>query len=251
VAEAIEARAGTFFLKVEEAARHFAVDTPAFKDTLVDHQFYYQDLRSSCRSVKHLSAEDLRTYVLPGGCEVSCGVRLQWHTGPGRRAKSNSGHFMRIVLQRVKSARVDVAGQTVGSIGSGLLILLGVTQTDREEDADYLADKVVQLRIFPDEAGRMNRSLLDARGALLVVSQFTLYGDCRKGRRPSFDHAAGAEQARALYEYFTERLRLSNVAVETGVFQAEMEVHLINDGPVTFLLDSKRGLTEHSSPGAK
>jgi D-aminoacyl-tRNA deacylase len=247
VAEAIEPRAGTFFLEVEEAARHFAVDTAAFKDTLVDHQFYYQDLRSSCRSVNHLSAADLRTYVLPGGCEVSCRPRAQWHTGPGRRAQSN---FMRVVLQRVKSARVDVAGLTVGSIGSGLLILLGVTQTDREEDADYLADKVVQLRIFPDEAGRMNRSLVEARGALLVVSQFTLYGDCRKGRRPSFDHAAGPEQARALYEYFTRQLRLRNVAVETGVFQAEMEVHLINDGPVTFLLDSKRGLTEHSSTEA-
>jgi D-aminoacyl-tRNA deacylase len=153
---------------------------------------------------------------------------------------------MRLVLQRVKNARVDVAGQTVGSIGSGLLILLGVTQTDREEDADYLADKVVQLRIFPDEAGRMNRSLLEARGALLVVSQFTLYGDCRKGRRPSFDHAAPPEQARALYEYFTQRLRSRDVAVETGVFQAEMEVHLVNDGPVTFLLDSKRGVPEHS-----
>jgi D-aminoacyl-tRNA deacylase len=97
---------------------------------------------------------------------------------------------MRIVLQRAKSARVDIAGETVGSIGVGLVILLGVTQTDQEQDARYLADKVIQLRIFPDEAGRMNRSLLEAGGALLVVSQFTLYGDCRKGRRPSFDHAA-------------------------------------------------------------
>src|SRR5277367_6561334 len=113
--------------------------------------------------------------------------------------ESRSGHFMRIVLQRVKSARVDVAGQTVGSIESGLLIFLGVTQADREEDADYLADKVVQLRIFPDEAGRMNRSLIEAGGALLVISQFTLYGDCRKGRRPGFDQAAPPDQARALY----------------------------------------------------
>ena len=108
------------------------------------------------------------------------------------------GAIMRIVLQRVKSARVDVAGETVGSIGAGLLILLGVTQTDNQADADYLTDKVVRLRIFPDEARRMNRSLLEARGAVLVVSQFTLYGDCRKGRRPSFDHAAPPEQARAL-----------------------------------------------------
>jgi D-aminoacyl-tRNA deacylase len=152
---------------------------------------------------------------------------------------------LRIVLQRVKSARVDVAGETAGSIGAGLVILLGVTQTDRPQDAEYLADKVIQLRIFSDEAGRMNRSLLEARGALLVVSQFTLYGDCRKGRRPSFDHAAGPEQARSLYEHFIERLKLSNVRVETGVFQAEMEVHLINDGPVTFILDSKRNVADH------
>ena len=119
------------------------------------------------------------------------------------------------------------------------MILLGITQTDQERDARYLADKVIQLRIFPDEAGRMNRSLLEAGGALLVVSQFTLYGDCRKGRRPSFDHAAPPEQARALYECFIQHLKSSNIAVETGVFQAEMEVHLINDGPVTFILDSK------------
>ena len=152
---------------------------------------------------------------------------------------------MRIVLQRAKSARVDIAGETVGSIGIGLVILLGVTQTDQEQDARYLADKVMQLRIFPDEAGRMNRSLLEAGGALLVVSQFTLYGDCRKGRRPSFDHAAPPEQARTLYECFIQHLKSSNIAVETGVFQAEMEIHLINDGPVTFILDSKRSLAEH------
>ena len=146
---------------------------------------------------------------------------------------------MRIILQRVKNARVDVAGETVGSIGPGLLIFLGVTHGDRNEDAEYLADKVIQLRIFADEAGRMNRSLLEVQGALLVVSQFTLYGDCRKGRRPSFDNAAGPEQARALYEFFIERLRSRNIAVESGVFQAEMEIHLINDGPVTFILDSR------------
>ena len=147
---------------------------------------------------------------------------------------------MRIVLQRVKSARVDVAGETVGAIGVGLAILLGVTQTDKKEDAEYLADKVVKLRIFPDEAGRMNRSLEEAGGSLLVVSQFTLYGDCRKGRRPSFDHAAPPEQARVLYDYFIQHLKSSNIAVETGVFQAEMEIHLTNDGPVTFIIDSKR-----------
>lgn len=146
---------------------------------------------------------------------------------------------MRIVLQRVTRAHVEIAGQTVGSISVGLVVLVGVTHSDREADAQYLADKVIQLRIFPDEAGRMNRSLLDAQGALLVVSQFTLYGDCRKGRRPSFDDAARPEQARVLYDYFIQCLKSRNVAVETGVFQAEMEIHLINDGPVTFILESK------------
>jgi D-tyrosyl-tRNA(Tyr) deacylase len=150
-------------------------------------------------------------------------------------------YCMRIVLQRVARAHVEVAGETVGSIGAGLLILLGVTHRDTREDADYLASKVIQLRIFPDDARRMNRSLLDAGGELLVVSQFTLYGDCRKGRRPSFDHAAAPEHARGLYEYFVQRLKTSNVTVATGVFQAEMEIHLVNDGPVTFVLDSQVG----------
>jgi D-tyrosyl-tRNA(Tyr) deacylase len=150
---------------------------------------------------------------------------------------------MRIVLQRVTRAHVEVAGETVGSIGPGLVLLLAVTHSDIREDADYLASKVIQLRIFPDHARRMNRSLLDAGGALLVVSQFTLYGDCRKGRRPSFDQAASPEQARALYEYFIERVRSSNITVATGVFQAEMEIHLVNDGPVTFVLDSKADAT--------
>jgi D-tyrosyl-tRNA(Tyr) deacylase len=149
-------------------------------------------------------------------------------------------HGMRIVLQRVTRAHVEVAGETVGSIGAGLVILLGVTHQDTREDADYLASKVIQLRVFPDDAGRMNRSLLDAGGALLVVSQFTLYGDCRKGRRPGFDQAASPEHARGLYEYFVQRLESSNVTVATGVFQAEMEIHLVNDGPVTFVLDSTR-----------
>ena|ERR1700734_4131646 len=146
---------------------------------------------------------------------------------------------MRIVLQRVTGAHVEVAGETVGAIGCGLVILLGVTHRDTHEDADYLAAKVIQLRIFADAEGKMNRSLLDTGGALLVVSQFTLYGDCRKGRRPGFDRAAHPEHARALYEYFVERLKLSNVKVETGVFQAEMQVTLVNDGPVTFILESK------------
>ena len=149
---------------------------------------------------------------------------------------------MKAVLQRVKNAHVDVAGATVDAIGPGLVILLGVARTDTQEDADYLVDKTVHLRIFPDEAGRMNRSIVEIGGAFLVVSQFTLYGDCKKGRRPSFDEAAPGEQARELYEYFVSHLKSSNIIVETGVFQAEMEVHLVNDGPVTIILDSKATL---------
>ena len=148
---------------------------------------------------------------------------------------------MRVVLQRVRDAHVDVDGVPVGTIGRGLVILLGVTHTDTPAEADYLVDRILHLRIFRDEEGRMNRSIVETEGALLVVSQFTLYGSCKKGRRPSFDQAARPEQARALYDYFVERLRLSNRKVETGVFQAEMEVHLVNDGPVTFILDSPTG----------
>jgi len=148
---------------------------------------------------------------------------------------------MRVVLQRVKEAHVDVAGATVGSISTGLLILFGVTSIDTRQDADYLANKIISLRIFPDDEHRMNRSILEVGGSLLVVSQFTLYGDCRKGRRPSFDQAAPPEQARQLYEYFIERLSSRNIIVQTGVFQAEMQIHLVNDGPVTFVLDSPDG----------
>ena len=145
---------------------------------------------------------------------------------------------MRLVLQRVTEARVEVAGETVGAISTGLLIFCGIASTDTQQDAEYLADKAIYLRIFQDEERRMNRSILDVGGSLLVVSQFTLYGDCRKGRRPSFDQAAPPEQARQLYEYFVERLTSRNINVQTGVFQAEMQVHLVNDGPVTFVLDS-------------
>jgi D-tyrosyl-tRNA(Tyr) deacylase len=133
-----------------------------------------------------------------------------------------------------------VDGATVGSIRTGLLVLVGVTASDTPKDAEYLADKIVHLRIFPDDVRRMNRSLLEAQAALLVISQFTLYGDCRKGRRPSFDQAAPPDQANALYQYLVERLRSSNTLVETGVFQAEMQVYLVNDGPVTFVLDSNK-----------
>jgi D-tyrosyl-tRNA(Tyr) deacylase len=147
---------------------------------------------------------------------------------------------MRIVVQRVTEAHVEVDGETVGAIGRGLLVLVGVAKPDTPADADYLAGKVVGLRIFPDGTGKMNRSVLEAGGALLVISQFTLYGDCRKGRRPSFDMAAGAEQARALYERFLEACQARNVPVRSGVFQASMAVHLVNDGPVTIICESSR-----------
>ena len=143
-------------------------------------------------------------------------------------------------MQRVKEARVEVEGSTVGQIGPGLLVLLGVTASDDEKIAAHLAGKIVNLRIFPDDAGRMNRSVQDIGGSVLVVSQFTLYGDCRKGRRPSFDDAAPPDQARQLYEFFVSLLRNTQLQVQTGIFQAEMQVHLINDGPVTFVLDSNQ-----------
>jgi len=145
---------------------------------------------------------------------------------------------MRAVVQRVSQAKVEVDATVSGEIGPGLLVLLGVTKSDTSSDADFLVEKITNLRIFPDDAGKMNRSLLDTGGALLVVSQFTLYGDCRKGRRPSFDSAAPAEQARALYEYFVSVARGTGMKVETGVFQADMAVSLVNDGPVTLIVDS-------------
>ena len=148
---------------------------------------------------------------------------------------------MRALLQRVTQASVVVEGAVVGEIGAGLLILLGVAKPDTNADAAFLVDKVLNLRIFPDAEGKMNRSLLDTQGSLLVVSQFTLYGDCRKGRRPGFDAAAPAEQARALYESFVEIARRSGLRVETGVFQAHMEVALVNDGPVTLMLETNEG----------
>ncbi len=145
---------------------------------------------------------------------------------------------MRIVLQRVAEAGVFVSDHTVGAIGYGLLALLGISRDDLAEDADYLLDKLLHLRIFPDQDGKMNRDIREAGGSLLVVSQFTLYGDCRKGRRPSFDRAAPPAQAQALYDYFVAAARRGPVPVQTGIFQAMMKVHLVNDGPVTLLLDS-------------
>ena len=145
---------------------------------------------------------------------------------------------MRAVAQRVSRASVEVDGSIVGEIGAGLLVLLGVAKTDTAADADFLAAKIVNLRIFSDDAGKMNRSVLESGGDLLVVSQFTLYGDCRKGRRPSFDEAAPAELARELYERFVSAARLNGARVATGVFQAHMAVSLVNDGPVTLLVES-------------
>jgi D-aminoacyl-tRNA deacylase len=145
---------------------------------------------------------------------------------------------MRLVLQRVSEASVSVGGVTVGSIRAGLLILAGMAKSDTISEVDYLSEKVLGLRIFPDSSGKMNRNIVDAGGSLLVVSQFTLYGDCRKGRRPSFDEAAAPEQAQSLYNHLVEKLRDGPVPVETGVFQAMMEVHLVNHGPVTILMDT-------------
>ena len=147
---------------------------------------------------------------------------------------------MRIVLQRVVEARVEVDGEVTGAIGRGFLLLLGVGADDSEKDADYLVNKTLSLRVFNDEHGKMNLSVQDVAGGVLVVSQFTLYGDLRKGRRPSFDRAAAPEKARALYEYFVRQLAATGVPVATGVFQAEMKVHLVNDGPVTFIYDAAK-----------
>jgi D-aminoacyl-tRNA deacylase len=148
---------------------------------------------------------------------------------------------MRAVIQRVSRASVRVDGELTGEIGKGLLVLLGVAQDDSKSDADYLAEKVAGLRIFEDEAGKMNLSVAEARGAVLAVSQFTLFGDVRRGKRPSFDAAARPEQAKALYEHFVERIRASRLRCETGRFQEMMEVELVNDGPVTILVDSRKG----------
>ena len=143
------------------------------------------------------------------------------------------------VIQRVTESEVHVDDQTIGRIGPGLLVLLGVSRADEEKDADYLADKIAHLRIFEDDAGKMNRSLVDTGGEMLIVSQFTLLGDCRKGRRPSFVQAAPPEKAERLYDYFVYQVRLKGVSVATGQFQAKMAVSLVNDGPVTLILESK------------
>jgi D-aminoacyl-tRNA deacylase len=157
---------------------------------------------------------------------------------------------MRAVVQRVVRAKVEVDGTVAGEIGAGLLVLLGVAKSDAGADAEFLAEKIAGLRIFSDAAGKMNLSLLETGGAILAVSQFTLYGDCRKGRRPSFDLAAPAEQGRALYEHFVAALRRAGARVETGIFQAHMAVSLVNDGPVTLIVESPfRGNSNASQSG--
>ena len=148
---------------------------------------------------------------------------------------------MRAVVQRVSRAKVTVNGWTSGEIGHGLLVLLGVGHEDTEADANYLAEKIAGLRIFEDAEGKMNRSVGDVGGSVLVVSQFTLYGDVRRGKRPSFDAAAPPEQARRLYEFFVQRVQAAGLRCETGRFQEMMQVELVNEGPVTILLDSGKG----------
>lgn len=147
---------------------------------------------------------------------------------------------MRAIVQRVSRCRVTVDANVVGEIGAGLLVLLGVSKTDSEAAADYLVEKIIGLRIFEDAEGKMNLSVQDSSGAVLVVSQFTLYGDVRRGKRPSFDAAARSEEARRLYEYFVGKVRAAGLRCETGQFQAMMEVDLVNSGPVTIMVDSEK-----------
>lgn len=155
---------------------------------------------------------------------------------------------MKIVLQRVKEARVDVEGKTVGRIGRGLCLLVGVERGDGEAEAEFLARKTVELRVFPDAEGRMNLSLAEVGGEALAVSQFTLAASVRKGRRPSFDGAEEPGRAAELFQYFVGAVEALGVNVETGVFQAMMDVHILNDGPVTFILESRKG-PESGRPG--
>ena len=151
---------------------------------------------------------------------------------------------MRAVIQRVSKASVSINGQSVGKMGAGLCVLLGVGVGDSEREAEWTADKIVNLRIFEDGDGKMNRALHDVGGGMLIVSQFTLYGDCRKGRRPSFIEAAPAEEGNRLYEYFVEQVKSRGVEAACGVFQAHMTVEIVNDGPVTLILDTKQGVNQ-------
>lgn len=147
---------------------------------------------------------------------------------------------MRAVVQRVSKGSVTVENNVIGSINKGLVVLLGITEEDTNSDIDYMIDKIINLRIFEDENEKMNFSLLDINGEILLVSQFTLYGDCRKGRRPNFMSAAKPEKAEFLYNKFVDTIKLQNVNIQTGVFQADMQVHIENDGPVTLIIDSQK-----------
>jgi D-tyrosyl-tRNA(Tyr) deacylase len=158
---------------------------------------------------------------------------------------------MKAVVQRVKNSQVTVDGALVSGIGPGLMVLLGVSEDDTEKDADFLVEKIIHLRIFEDENGKLNISLMDVKGELLVVSQFTLLGDCRKGRRPSYIKAAAPEKANRLYEYFIRRARELGVETKSGVFQAMMEVSLINQGPVTLIIDTKEKGTKEKDKDSK
>jgi D-tyrosyl-tRNA(Tyr) deacylase len=149
---------------------------------------------------------------------------------------------VRIVIQRIKDATVTINGKVTSKSGSGLCVFLGIAKADTQTDAEYLAEKVAELRIFDDESGKMNRSLRETSGEVLVVSEFTLYGDCGKGRRPSFIQAAPPEEAESLYRHFIQKLQELGLKVATGTFQAKMEVSITNDGPVTFVLDSRGGV---------
>jgi D-aminoacyl-tRNA deacylase len=171
--------------------------------------------------------------------------RLSRYDGSSEATRRELKNQMRAVVQRVSRAKVTVNdrtsnGWTSGEIGMGLLVLLGVAHADTEADAIYLAEKIAGLRIFEDADGKMNRSVQDAGGSLLVVSQFTLYGDVRRGKRPSFDAAAVPDQARRLYEFFVDRIKAAGLRCETGRFQEMMQVELVNEGPVTILLDSSK-----------
>ena len=171
--------------------------------------------------------------------EVRSGLQLLQKGWQGR-PKMESTREMRAVVQRVARARVTVESSSIGQVERGLVVLLGVGATDAEEDVKYLAEKIAGLRIFADNEGKMNRNVSEAGGAVLAISQFTLYGDARRGKRPSFDAAARPEQALALYEHFVEHMRGLGIHCETGRFQADMQVELVNDGPVTILLDSQK-----------
>lgn len=147
---------------------------------------------------------------------------------------------MRAVIQRVSRASVTVAGETTGEIGAGVLVLLGIHRDDGTKEILWMAEKIINLRIFEDENGKMNNSLLDTGGAMLIVSQFTLYGDCRKGRRPGYSSAAPPDSAKNLYQQFIDNVKQKNIPVSCGRFQAHMDVELVNDGPVTLMLDSSK-----------